>query len=518
MSHDSAAWEPRSDTRPKTRGLSHSILGGLFWTLVGTGGQAVLRLLVLVILARLLTPADFGVVSAALVVVGFTTIFSQLGVGPAVVQRPDLEAVHLRAGFTLSLLFGSLTTVLICMLAPATASFFHIPELTPVVRVLSVVFLVSGTSVVAESLMQRDMQFRRLAVINLVAFGAGYGAVGVGLALMGWGVWALVGAQLAQTVLKTGISLIVRPHQMRLSLQRRASGDLMYFGGGFTVARIGNYLASQLDNLVVGRWLGAAALGIYGRAYQLMAAPAMFLGEILDRVLFPAMVTVQDQPERLGAAYRRSIALIALLMLPVSVVLVILAPEVVRVLLGPGWTEVVAPFQIFAAGLLLRTSYKMSDSLVRATGAVYRRAWRQAIYAILVVAGAWIGRGWGVRGVALGVLGAIAINFLLMAHLSLSLADVTWKGIWAAHRHALTVAALLGAETWLLATLLRGVGLGPVPILLVTGIACLGTAYLLLRYAPQQTLGVDGVWMLRTLSAYLPGKINLLNRLGLGIN
>ncbi len=486
------------------RGLTHSVLRGLFWAFVGTGGQGVLRLAVLVILARLLTPSEFGVVSAALIVVGLSTIFSQLGVGPAVVQRPDLNADHLRSGFTLSLLFGLATTALLWAIAPATAVFFRMPQLGPVMRWLSLVFVIQSLSVVAESLLQRGLRFRRIAVIDLLAFGLGYGAVGVALALMRLGVWALVGAQLAQAVVRTVVLLLAQAHPKSLLLRRRAAGDLLYFGGGHTAARIGNYAANQADNLVVGRWIGAAALGLYDRAYQLMAAPAMFLGEMLDRVLFPAMVKVQDEKSRLGTAYVRSVSVIALTMLPASAVLFVLAPEVVRVTLGRRWDGVIAPFQVFACGLLLRTSYKMSDSLARATGAVYRRAWRQIAYAVLVAAGAWLGRPWGLMGVALGVLVAIAANFVLMAQLSMKLAGVTGRALWLAHRQALALAVLLGAETWGMAALLRGRHLGPVLVLAGAALPPLLTALALLRFAPRLALGVDGVWMLEKLETHLP--------------
>ena len=107
---------------------------------------------------------------------------------------------------------------------------------------------------------------------------------------------------------------------------------------------------------------------------------------------------------RLAAAYLRAVALIALLVLPLSAALILLAPEVVRVALGPRWGLAVAPFQILGIGMLFRTSYKMSDSIARSTGAVYRRAWRQVIYAALVVVGAWVGQHWGIAGVAWGAL------------------------------------------------------------------------------------------------------------------
>lgn len=502
----------------RSRGLTHSTLGGLFWMFIATGAQAALQMLVMAVLARLLTKADFGVVLAALILIGFTTIFSQLGVGPAVVQRPVLETRHLRTGFTLSLIFGLLMTGIIWLLAPAAAEFFRIENLTEVVRWLSLVFLLQGPSMIGESLLQRELKFRWLALIEVGAYALGFGVVGVALALLHWGVWSLVVAQITQTALKTAAILFVQPHAKRPMLERKALADLMFFGGGFTAARVGNYVAGQIDNLVVGRWMGPEALGVYGQAYRLMTAPANFFGQVLDKVLFPAMVKIQDRTERLTVAYRRGIALIALVILPTSAVLYFTAPELIDLLLGPQWTAVVFPFQIFAIGMILRTSYKMSDSMARATGSVYRRAWRQAIYAALVAGGAWCGLPWGIPGVAAGVLVAIAINFVLMAQLSMSLTDVTWGMIFEAHRPALVLTILVALESWGVATLMRAqLGGHSVLLLLAVGGVVTATILTLIALAPRKILGEDGLWMLQTLSSYLPKRMNPFRRSNLDL-
>src|SRR5206468_5659579 len=119
------------------------------------------------------------------------------------------------------------------------------------------------------------------------------------------------------------------PPSRRLYIERQAFNDLAYFGGGFTVARLANYVAVYGDNVVTGRFLGAAALGYYGRAYSLMSAPAYAFGSVLDAVLFPAMARVQDDAARLAAAYRRGVALIAIVVLAPSATIILLAPEVI---------------------------------------------------------------------------------------------------------------------------------------------------------------------------------------------
>jgi len=488
--------------------LSHLTLMGLIWTLLGTGSQLSLQLVAVLVLARILTPRDFGVVAAALVVVGFSATFSRLGVGPAIVQRPALNERHLATGFTLSILSGALMGAAIFAAAPGIAAFFKIPELVGVVRALSVKFVLEAASVMPESLLQRELKFKRLSTVELIAFAVGFAGTGVGLALAGAGIWALTLAYLGQALVRSIILIAIKPHPMRPAIHADALKDLMYFGGGFTAARIGNYIGMQGDKMVVGRWLGAEPLGVYGRAYQLMVAPANDLGSVIDNVLFPAMAQVQGSRERLRVGFRRGIASVALLMLPLGIVCFVLAPEIIHLLLGPRWTEAVEPFRYFALGLLFRTSYKMSDSISRATGSEYRRAWRQWVYATLVTGGAWIGSTWGLTGAAAAVLIAIGANYLLMAHLSLSVAEMRWAEFFLAQAPALILAAAAGAVSWGVASWTRGAGFGVIATLALTLSACALATLGLLRFLPRVVLGRDGLWMLRTFAGFLPGRRN----------
>ncbi|HEX7336553.1 MAG TPA: lipopolysaccharide biosynthesis protein [Gemmatimonadales bacterium] len=480
----------------------------MFWTASSNGLNAVLKVVVLIVLARLLSPADFGIVSAALIVIGFSAVFSQLGLGPALVQRTRLEPRHISTAFAASVIIGLLLAGVLWVTAPAIARFFHMESSVEVLRALAWIFPIKGLSGVAECLVQRDLKFRWLATRDVLSYGLGYGVVGIVLAWAGWGVWSLVIAQMTQTVLNTAILLSVRPPALRPLPSWRAFVELMNFGAGFTAARVANFMANQGDNLVVGRVLGPQALGIYTRAYQLMAVPTTLFGDVLDRVLFPTMAKVQHDPPRLAGAYLQAVASIALVMLPIGVVMTLLAPEVVVTLLGPKWVEVIPPFQVFAIGLLFRTSYKMSDSISRATGAVYRRAWRQAIYASLVFLGAWVGSRWGVTGVSIGVLASLLINFFLMADLSLTVAHTTWRRFIEAHVPAILTALLAGGTTWLSITLLRQSEAGPLLRLLGALLATTAATGFALWTIPRPLLGPYGIRMVSLLGSFLPRRVS----------
>jgi O-antigen/teichoic acid export membrane protein len=487
--------------------LTSQTLSGMFWTAGAGGANALLKMVVLVVLTRLLTPADFGVVGAALIIVGFSEIFSQLGLGPALVQRQELEPRHTQTAFVASLVFGLLLGGLVWALAPYLATFFRIAGSVDVLRALAWLFPLHSVAIVAGCLVQRDHRFRWLAHRDVVSYGLGYGLVGIALALAGWGVWALVAAQLAQAAVQALMLIPVHPPSWRPLPSWRAFRELLDFGAGQTAARVASFLANQGDNIVVGRALGPVALGVYTRAYQLMAVPATLFGNALDRVLFPTLARVQDDEARLAGAYLRAVAWIALVMLPAGVVFAVLAHEIITVVLGAQWGEVVGPFQVFAIALLFRTSYKMSDALARATGAMYRRAWRQALYAALVFGGAWVGSHWGIVGVALGVLGSLAVNFFLMAHLSLTLANVTWRRFGQAHLPAMLCAALAGTLALFSITILRHNVASPALRLFgailftATGLA------LALWRTPRPLLGQDGLHIVGLLRGLVHSRV-----------
>ena len=492
--------------KPGPSSLTRRAISGMAWVAWGSGIMAVLKIVVLVLLTRLLSPADFGVVSAALIVIVFALTFSQLGLGPALVQRPELQPAHISTAFVASSVFGLLAGAVVWLAAPLIADFFRMDNLAPVVRVLAVVFPIMGFSIVAESLLQRDMRFRLLANADVVSYGLGYG-LGIVLALLGWGMWSLVAAHLTYSGLRSAVLLRAAPPTLRPSPTRPAFRELMDYGIGQSAGRIAVFLANQADNLIVGRFLGASALGLYSRAYQLMAVPTALLGDVLDRVLFPTMSRVQDEPRRLASAYLQGTAFVALITLPAGVVAALLAPELVEVAFGSRWAELVPPFQVLAVGMMFRTSYRMSDSLSRATGKVYRRAWRQALYAGLVVIGAWVGHFWGVTGVAAGVLGALLINYLLMAQLSLSLGQITWRRFIQAQLPALSLTVLSAAAAVAALAGARHLDLPPLLTLLAGSSAAAGIGLLAAWLAPAVTLGPDGIRMRDTLRAQLSTRI-----------
>lgn len=497
--------------------LEQEAVGGFLWLTGGSGARGVVKIVTLALLARLVTPTAFGMVGAGLAVAWLASLLAQTGVGQALVQRKEVRPAHRATAVTWSVFVGLAATAAVHGLAPPLEAFFDIEGLAPVLRLLSWSFPFMGLSMVAQSLLQRELRFRPIAVAEFVSYAAGYGMLGVVLAWLGLGVWALAWGHVAKAVLKCLAMLRYAPGARRPGFEARALRELLGFGTGHTAGSLGTYFALEGDNLVVAKTLGADALGLYGRAYQLMAVPAAALGEILDKILFPTMSRVQDDEVRLRGAYDRSMTLLALMVLPVSALTIVLAPEIVLTLLGPGWEGAVPPLRVLAIAMYFRIAYMVCMTVARSRGAVYRVAWRSAGYAAMVVLGAAVGQLWGLEGVAWGVLAAITANFLLMAHLANRVAGLPWSRFASLHRWPLgwTLGVLLVAlgtsEVARIATLGAPVTLAGAVVVLAVGLAGV------FRLLPGRALGPHGPWIVGVLRSRTPEALRpVLDRVVVG--
>ncbi|WP_224406184.1 lipopolysaccharide biosynthesis protein [Afifella sp. IM 167] len=460
----------------------------------GAGAESVLKILVIAVLARILTPAEFGIVSAAMAIVALAEIFGQIGVPPAIVQIRELTERHIRVGFTVAILSGLLVGGAVYYLAPVAATMFQIPEVEPVVAVLALAFPIKAVAVVSEALLRREMRFRVLATLTLLSYLVGYSLVSVVLALLGFGVWSLVAGVLAQFALMSAGTLYYSPHAMRPLYDWPALKTFGRFGFGITLSRLGNYIGSNIDYVIVGRFLGVEALGLYSRAYQMLLQPTNLIGKAGENVLFPALASIQTDMERTVRAYYRALALIVAIALPLSAYLVVVAPQVIHLMLGSQWDGVILPFRILVLFLCFRMGYKVTVAILRAQGAVYRLAFWQWLYAISITAGAMIGQLFGIAGVAAGVSLAIMASFIigLLATRKIVALSLSRVALMLA-RHGL-VAIVVGAAAYGGLAAIADYSLPSIIEIGVSGVAA-GIALLALWFIVPSLFGDEGKWI-----------------------
>ncbi|WP_293612380.1 lipopolysaccharide biosynthesis protein [Ponticaulis sp.] len=387
--------------------------GGAVWLLSGGITRVIIKTVVLAILARILTPADFGVLGACMTLFAFTEVFMQLGVAPALVQKENLSEQDIHTGLLITVSLSVLFAGGVFWLSPDLASFFSFPDLQAPFQVVALTFPLIALGTVSGALLQRNLKFKLIAMIEVSSYAFGYGLVSVSLALAQWGFWALIVGQVAQFVLRNFLLFVASKHSLSFHFDVDSARSLLNFGVGATLARIFNYFAANGDYLVVGRTLGVDYLGLYTRAYFLIQQPANLIGQIVNNVLFPILSVIKSDIERVIRIYQGGVFLVFLSSGLGSVLLFFSAKEIVLLLLGEQWTSLVLPFQILLIGLPFRIAYKIGNTVIKASGAVYMLALWQFCYAVLIIAGAFYGARYGLNGVAAFVTGAMILGYFL---------------------------------------------------------------------------------------------------------
>lgn len=436
---------------PTTKALKQ----GVAWVYLSLIIQALSKGVVVVALTRLLDPSDFGLLGIALIFTSLAERFGSVGVGPSVVQVEGLSRDDRRTAEVLSVLSGVVVTGVLWVLAPFIAAFFRQPQVELILQVMALGFVLDGFGVVPESILQRQLLFRVLMVIENVAYVCGQLLVATCLAWSGYGVWALVVGNLSFRLIKLcGVVLYAPVGPGGGVFSFTSAKALIDRGIGFSLGRILNFFSLQGDNFVVGRVLGADALGMYTRAYQLMSLPAMYVGQVFDRVLFPAVAREQGNAVRVRQSLLGSLELVAFISLPTAVVMFICAEEVIVTLFGKRWLHIVPVVSVLSLGVFFRTAYKCADTLVKSLGAVYRHAFRQALYTTLVVVGSLIGAQLlGLTGVAWAVVLAVAVHYGVITQLAVQMTGVRWIEIAKAHLPAAWVSLWVAVSL----SVLRGV-------------------------------------------------------------
>ncbi|MGB1100644.1 MAG: lipopolysaccharide biosynthesis protein, partial [Flavobacteriales bacterium] len=383
------------------------------------------------ILAELLTQEDFGIMAIALIVVGVVEIFAQVGIGPSVVQFSNLEPKHIASAWWFSAGLGLLFFGMMYVLAPEVAHHYGEPTLRPVLRWISLSFVISGFSVVSRSLLVRDMNFKTLTGCALAGMVIGNLMVGLTLAYNGAGVWAYVSALLVQNaVLSLGYLWFAR---VPLTLGFKLSRIRQLLGYGFrsTAFNLLTYAAAKVDLYFVGEKMTTGQTGLYDRAVHLMGQPITVLGKLGDSVLFSGLSSIQKDEDQMRQVTLRAMHLIALITIPLASALVVQAEGVTWLFLGDPFAEAAPVVQILFAAVAFRALTKLGDANLRALDGLRAGIGIKLVFFVAVGAGVFaaLEQGLDLQGAAWAVVTASCLQWVLttgwvMRRLGLRLAQL----------------------------------------------------------------------------------------------
>ncbi len=392
---------------------------GVFWSALDSWGRQFISLGVFLTLARLLGPETFGLVALSSVFLGFLQVFLDQGLSQAIVQRQDVEREHLDTAFWTNLGVSAFVAILSIACAGLVADSFKEPQITSIIRFLSLGFIINAFSSVQEAIFQRKLAFKSLAIRSLVAVVIG-GVVGITMAFTGFGVWSLVGQQLSNSFVQVLVLWWVSDWRPGFRFSQRHFKELFAFGVNVMGMNLFNFLNRRSDDFLIGYFLGSTALGYYSVAYRLLLTLTQLLTSIIVKVSLPTFSRLQQEPERLRNALYQAIQFTSLITFPGFLATVILAPEIVTVIFGEKWSPSIPVMQVLNLIGILYAYFYFNASVMMAMG---KPSWKLAldfVQAVSNVVAFAIAVQWGIVAVA----AAYVIRGYLMVPLNIW---VVWK-------------------------------------------------------------------------------------------
>jgi PST family polysaccharide transporter len=359
----------------------------------------VLHIGMTVVLARLLTPEDYGLIGMVAVITGFVSMFSHLGLSTATIQKEEITAEQISTLFWVNVALSILTMLLVAALAPAVAWFYGDARLTLITIVVAPGFLFGGLTVQHDALLRRQMRFKTLAVRDLVSLLAGI----VTVLVLGWygaGYWALVARGLVASLTSAITVWILCRWRPGLPVRRSGVRSMLAFGSNLTGFSILNYLARNLDNMLIGKFWGSQQLGLYAKSYQLLLLPIEQINTPIAAVAVPALSRLKDSPERYREAYLRIIEKIAIVTMPGMALLIATSDWVVLLALGPQWREAARIFTLLGVVGLVQPIANTTGWLFISQGRTNHLFQWGLIGSTIIIIGIVIGLPWGAVGVA----------------------------------------------------------------------------------------------------------------------
>lgn len=402
------------DAGPTEPSLTTRVVRGAGWMFAGKSAGRALAVIKLIILARLLSPDDFGLFGLMMLATMALDTFTRTGFGEALIQFKD-DTDHLDTAWTLHVIRGFILAGTILLIAPFAARFFNEPRLIPLLQAFSVAPIISSLENIGAVYFRKELQFGKLITLNLCADILAM-IVGIALAIILRNVWALVGATVTACVARVALSYVLHPYRPHFRMRRDSVRRLFHFGVWLTGSSILLFLAMKGDRIILGHLLGAYALGVFGMAWQIADLPASQIGSLLNQVMMPAYAKAQDARERMARAFQRVLELVATLVLPLAIFMMLGAPELVLGVIGDGWREAIMPLRILALVAFLRAIDSTTTPLFLGTGRPRLQFWktltRGAVTLTLVYP---LTARYGINGTALaGLAGVLSLTPMML--------------------------------------------------------------------------------------------------------
>lgn len=348
--------------------LKSKLVTGVFWSAVEKYSSTAVALIVSAVLARLVSPEEFGIVSLASVMIAFFSIFTSMGIVPAIIQRKDLTSKNLDSIFTYTIILGAIVALLFFSCSWFISSFYNNVQLIYVCQLLSLNLFLSSINLVPNALMLKNQRFKLIAIRTLVIQIVGC-SLAIWAAYAGWGVYALLISPLLSLLLMFVFNLYNYPRAIDWTFDKEPLKRIFSYSAYQFLFEVVNYFSRNLDKLIIGRSLNMNALGYYDKSYRLMLMPLQQITSVISPVLQPVLSSLQEQKREMGEKYNRLITFIGHMSFPLAVFLYFSAFELINIVFGNNWNPSVPAFKILALSLPLQMILSTSGSIFQASNA-----------------------------------------------------------------------------------------------------------------------------------------------------
>jgi O-antigen/teichoic acid export membrane protein len=385
--------------------LKAQAISGVKWTTFSTVITTILQLLQLSILTRFLEPSAFGLMALVMVVVGFSQAFLDMGISNAIIHKQEISKDQLSTLYWVNVLAGFLLFCIIVLIAPFISDFYKEPELTNLILIVALTFIIQPFGQQFMVLWQKEMRFSEIAKIDIANKFISL-ILSVYFAYKGYGVYALVYGILAGVLVQTILFMVKGLNEYKPSFvfKIKKIKEFLNFGAYQMGEKTINYFNSQIDTILIGKLLGMEALGIYSVAKQLIMRPAQVINPIITKVTFPTMSKVQQDTERLKKIYLKTINYLSSINFPIYAFLFIMAPDLVPLIFGSKWNEAILIVQILSLYGAIRSTGNPIGSLILAKGKANWGFWWNLGLFFYVPIGIYISSQWGLVEISWGLV------------------------------------------------------------------------------------------------------------------
>jgi PST family polysaccharide transporter len=444
----------------------------------------------MVILARLLSPEDFGLEAMVVVMTSFLALFQDAGLSMATVQRSEVTHEQTSTLFWINVAFGTILATLCAVSAPLLVAIYHEPRLYLIAVIAGAIFIFNGLTAQHGALLTRSMRFVTQGKIGVLTLLVG-SVTGIVMALLGCRYWSLIVMDIASAIVGTALVWLAVPWVPGPPRRKSGIRSMLRFGGLATCNSFVVFLSWNAEKILLGHFWGSYALGLYGRAYQLVTLPVQQLNGAIGSVAFPALSRIQHDAKRLAQSFLTAYSLLISLTIPVTIICALFAEEIVRIMLGAKWMAAAPIFRLLAPVAVVFTVGQPLSWLIASTGRIGRALMVRTATAPLMILGIVLGLRYGPVGVAIGYSLAMTIVLIPVATCFKHGTGITWKDLLVTAKPQF-LSGLLAATAGLLVKFTLGEKLPLIPFLFVGIATVLGMyAFILLIAMNQKHLYLD---------------------------